>query len=82
MTKRNASKLSMTPPSARTPAGAEKRGRAADDAKALAEGKKRLTLDMPEKAHRALKLLATEKGKSMNDFIMEALKERGLRWDD
>jgi hypothetical protein len=79
MTKRNA-KLSMTPPSARKPAAAERRDRAAREAQALEEGTARITLDMPVAAHRALKLLALKHGTTMRDFIMEALKDKGLRW--
>lgn len=82
MTKRDEAKLSITPPSARKAAAAAARGgKAARDAKALQEGTARLTLDMPQAAHRALKMLATERGMSMRDFIMDALAARGLHWD-
>ncbi len=69
----------MTPPSAARKA--EKRDRAADEARALNEGIKRLTVDMPIAAHRALKNMAADEDKSMNDIVMEALAKQGLRWE-
>jgi hypothetical protein len=80
MSKKHA-KLSMTPPSQVARRSASEGVAAAREARALEEGTARLTLDMPVAAHRALKILATERGVSMRDFIMEALREKGLRWE-
>jgi predicted DNA binding CopG/RHH family protein len=49
-------------------------------ARELAEGKARLTVDLPEAAHRALKLRAVERGQSIRDYIVELLRADGLKW--
>lgn len=81
MTKRSSS-LSMTPPSTKKPTpAADKKGRIANEAKALSDGIKRLTVDMPTAAHRALKKQSAEHDKPMNDIVLEALRKWGLEWE-
>lgn len=79
MSSPKAKKLSVTPPSARLQAEPATDSKALRQAKALAEGTKRLTLDMSVATHRALKRLAADQGRTMRDFVMEALRSRGLR---
>ena len=47
---------------------------------ALQQGSARLTIDMPVGAHREIKKRAADRGVSMRDWIMEALKLQGLTW--
>lgn len=49
-------------------------------ARDLAEGKARLTVDLPEAAHRALKLRAVERGKSIREYILDLLRADRLEW--
>jgi hypothetical protein len=69
-------KLSMSRPTLSGPA-AQQAERAARE---LTEGKARLTVDLPETAHRALKLRSVERGQSIRDYIIELLRADGLKW--
>lgn len=52
-------------------------GRAQEDAPkpAKKEPTKRLTVDVPEKLHRDLKLACVQRGKMMSDYVRDLLKE-------
>jgi len=40
--------------------------------------RKRLTVDLAEEEHRALKLFAVERGVSMSELVIETLRHEGL----
>ena len=66
-------KLSMSRP---TQSGSQ----AERAARELAEGKARLTVDLPEAAHTAVKLRAVQRRQKIRDYIIDLLRADGLKW--
>lgn len=41
----------------------------------------RLTIDLPQELHKKLKVRCTKVGKTMRDFVIEAIEEKAQQWD-